>query len=68
MLGEGRRAAILGGYRGAAPVDEAALADVVVGVGHLLGDHARIAELDLNPLIASGGRLVAVDALVLMNP
>jgi acetate---CoA ligase (ADP-forming) len=68
MLAEGRRATVLGGYRGAAAVDEAALADVVVGVGRLLADHATVVELDLNPLIASGGRLVAVDALVLVNP
>jgi acetate---CoA ligase (ADP-forming) len=68
MLAEGRRATVLGGYRGAAAVDEAALADIVVGVGRLLADHATVVELDLNPLIASGGRLVAVDALVLVNP
>jgi acetate---CoA ligase (ADP-forming) len=68
MLAEGRRAALLRGYRGAPPVDEEALVEVLVGVGDLLVDHAGIVELDLNPLIASGGRLVAVDALVLANP
>src|SRR5262249_18608281 len=68
MLAEGRRASVLGGYRGAAAVDEAALAAVVIGVGDLLADHATIVELDLNPLIASGGRLMAVDALVLVDP
>ena len=68
MLAEGRRAALLQGFRGAAAVDEDALAGVLVGVGDLLLDHAAIAELDVNPLIASGGRLVAVDALVLANP
>ena len=68
MLGEGRRAALLRGFRGGAAVDEHALAGVLVGVGDLLLDHAAIAELDVNPLIASGGRLVAVDALVLANP
>jgi acetate---CoA ligase (ADP-forming) len=68
MLTEGRRAAVLAGYRGAAAVDQGVLADVVVGVGNLLADHATIAELDLNPLIASGGRVVAVDVLVLVNP
>jgi acetate---CoA ligase (ADP-forming) len=68
MIVEGRRAALLLGYRGAAAVDEGALADILVGVGDLLMEHAVIAELDLNPLIASGGRLVAVDALVLVNP
>jgi acetate---CoA ligase (ADP-forming) len=68
MLAEGRRAALLRGYRGAPPVDEEALVEVLVGVGDLLVDHAGIVELDLNPLIASGGRLLAVDALVLANP
>jgi acetyltransferase len=68
MLAEGRRAALLRGFRGAAPVSDSALADVVVGVGDLLADHPAIVELDLNPLIASRGRVVAVDALVLVNP
>jgi acyl-CoA synthetase (NDP forming) len=68
MIVEGRRAVLLRGYRGAAAVDEDVLADILVGVGDLLVEHAVIAELDLNPLIASGGRLVAVDALVLVNP
>jgi acetyl-CoA synthetase len=68
MLVEGRRVALLRGFRGAAAVDEGALADVLVGIGNLLADHAAIVELDLNPLIASGGRLVAVDALVLVDP
>jgi acyl-CoA synthetase (NDP forming) len=68
MLAEGRRAALLGGFRGAAPVDQGALAAVLVAVGDLLVEHAEIAELDLNPLIASGGRLVAVDALIVVSP
>jgi acyl-CoA synthetase (NDP forming) len=68
MLAEGRRAALLRGFRGATAVDEATLVEILVGIGHLLADHATIVELDLNPLIASGGRVVAVDALVLVNP
>ena len=68
MLAEGRRATLLRGFRGAAAVDEAALSGVLVGIGDLLADHAVIVELDVNPLIASAGRLVAVDALVLVNP
>ena len=68
MLVEGRRAALLRGFRGAPAVDEDAITAVLVAIGDLLVDHAAIAELDLNPLIASEARLVAVDALILMNP
>jgi acyl-CoA synthetase (NDP forming) len=67
VIAEGRRGTLLRGFRGAAAVDEGPLAGVLVGVGSLLADHATIVELDLNPLIASGGRLVAVDALVLVD-
>jgi acetyltransferase len=67
MLGEGRRAALLRGFRGAAAVDEHALTGALVGVGNLLADHEAVVEVDVNPLIAAAGRLVAVDALVLVN-
>jgi acyl-CoA synthetase (NDP forming) len=68
MLAEGRRAELLRGFRGGPVVDEDALAAVLVAIGDLLVDHATIVELDVNPLIASASRLVAVDALILMNP
>jgi acyl-CoA synthetase (NDP forming) len=67
MLAEGRKGTLLDGYRGAAAVDREALIDVLIAVGDLLVNHGTIMELDLNPLIASGDRLVAVDALVLVN-
>lgn len=50
-----QRAEILRGFRGAAVVDEGALAAVLVAIGDLLVAHPAIAELDLTPLIASGG-------------
>ena len=68
LIAEGRRPALLRGFRGGAAVDQDALAGLLVGVGDLLVDHPAVEELDLNPLIASAGRLVAVDALVLVNP
>jgi acetyl-CoA synthetase len=55
----------LRGFRGAAPVDLDALADIVVRVGMFVADHADVvAELDINPLICAGGRILAVDALI----
>jgi acetyltransferase len=68
MLVEGRRATLLRGFRGSPAVDEDAVAAVLMAIGDLLVDNPVVAELDLNPLIASGSRLVAVDALILVKP
>jgi acyl-CoA synthetase (NDP forming) len=67
MLREGRRAALLGGVRGRPACDEAALVAAVVGVGDLLVEHPEIGELDVNPLIARGVQVIAVDALVIVD-
>ncbi|HEV8308835.1 MAG TPA: acetate--CoA ligase family protein [Methylomirabilota bacterium] len=64
MLREGRAAALLRGFRGAPPCEEAPLAAVLIGIGDLLVDHPEVLELDVNPLIAAGTRVVAVDALI----
>ena len=55
---------LLDGFRGAPPVDLAALADVVVRVGALASAHTEIVELDLNPVIASPTGALVVDARV----
>jgi acetyltransferase len=67
MLGEGRRAALLGGFRGQPACDESALVAALTGVGELLAEHPAIVELDVNPLIARGAQVVAVDALVIVG-
>lgn len=51
---------ILSGFRGKPAVDRTALAKAIVSVGEL-ATKENLAELDLNPVIASGGRIVAVD-------
>ena len=61
-----RGAVLLHGVRGAAGVDLDALAALVVAVGDLLVADPSIAEIDLNPVIASPGGVVAVDALVVL--
>ncbi len=56
---------LLGAFRGEAPVDRAALVDVLVGLGRLAAERPDVASVDINPLIVSGdGTVVAVDALV----
>jgi len=55
---------LLDGFRGGPHADLAALEDVVVRVGWLAANHPEIAELDLNPVVASPDGAVAVDARV----
>ena len=54
----------LGAFRGEPPVDREKLADILVGLGEVACGDTRIASIDVNPLIVSGGVPVAVDALI----
>ncbi len=58
------RGPVLEGYRGSAPASESAIRELVERVSLLVTDHPEIVELDLNPVIATGDRLLAVDAKV----
>lgn len=65
MLGELKAQRVLQGFRGAAPVDVERLAELIARISELAADQReRIAELDVNPLICAGERIVAVDALI----
>lgn len=60
---------LLQGFRDQPPVDLDRLADIVCRVGQFAADHCEhITELDLNPLICSGDRIVGVDALIGLRP
>jgi acyl-CoA synthetase (NDP forming) len=63
-----RAAPLLTGYRGAPPVDTAALEDLLLRLGRLAEDHPEIAELDLNPILAGPAGVVAVDAKLRLAP
>jgi acetate---CoA ligase (ADP-forming) subunit beta len=56
--------ALLGEFRGEPPVDRDALIAVLLGLSAAAESDDRIVSADLNPLIVSGGRPIAVDALV----
>ena len=56
-----RGAAVLGGLRGRAPVDLGSVAALIAAVSELMADNPEIAELDLNPVLASAGGCTAVD-------
>jgi acetyltransferase len=62
MLGELRMAPLLRGARGAAPVDEGALADTVCRFAQLAAEMPGFVELEINPLVAGPDGVVAVDA------
>jgi acetate---CoA ligase (ADP-forming) len=60
-----RGATLLDGFRGSAAVDVPALCDILARFSEFAADHAPlIAEVDVNPLICAGARIVAVDALI----
>jgi acyl-CoA synthetase (NDP forming) len=61
MLRSLRGAAILGGLRGSRPVDLGSVAEIIVRVGDLMAGSPEIAELDLNPVLATEVGCVAVD-------
>ncbi len=65
LLARLKGARLLDGFRGMPAVDRAALGAIVSDVSRLLCDHREVlAELDINPLICTGKRIVAVDALI----
>ncbi|MDI6798089.1 MAG: acetate--CoA ligase family protein, partial [Desulfatibacillaceae bacterium] len=53
---------LLNGFRGLLPVDRKALASTLVALSQLGMQFEEIAEIDINPLIAAPGGLMAVDA------
>jgi acyl-CoA synthetase (NDP forming)/RimJ/RimL family protein N-acetyltransferase len=61
-------APLLFGHRGTSPVDTAALADVLLRVSRLASDLPEVAELDLNPVIATAAGARAVDARIRVTP
>ncbi len=67
MLGEGARPRLLAGPRGLRPVDPARLVTLIEALAGLVAAEPRIREIDVNPVIAAGADLVAVDALVLVG-
>ena len=58
----------LQGVRGLPPVDMAALETLMVNFSRLVVDQPWIKEIDINPLLASGDRLLALDARVVLHP
>lgn len=68
MVARTRVARRLAGYRDRAPVDADALHDVLIAVSRMLADLPHLAELDINPLWADAGGVLALDARIRVAP
>lgn len=58
----------LQGIRGRPPVDMAGLERLMVRFSQIVAENPRIKEIDINPLLASHERLLALDARVVLYP
>lgn len=63
-----RAAALLGGVRGKPAVDVRAAAQVVAAVTRVAAAHPEIAEMEINPLLATPAGAIGLDARVLLHP
>ncbi|MCB1880547.1 MAG: acetate--CoA ligase family protein [Gammaproteobacteria bacterium] len=67
MLDEIKAKAILGGVRGAPPVDRKALVDLMLRISQVCLAHPEIAELDLNPILGYADGYALVDARMILG-
>jgi len=58
---------ILDDVRGLEAVDLDTMADILINMGRIGLENEKIREIDINPLIISGSKPVAVDALVVLE-
>ncbi|WP_432836396.1 GNAT family N-acetyltransferase [Dactylosporangium sp. CA-092794] len=63
-----RAAPLLTGYRGAAPVDLDALADLLLRVGRLVDEQPSLSSLTLNPILARPSGLAVLHATAKLAP
>ena len=67
MMQEIKAHKILDAVRGLEAVDRELLADMLIKVGQIGIENENIKEIDINPVIISRGKPVAVDALVVLG-
>lgn len=67
-LGKLKGAALLRGLRAAPAVDVAAVAEVAARLGALIRTEPRIAEIEINPLVAYARGVLALDVLLEVGP
>ena len=67
MMREIKASKILNKMRGMPKVDRRTLARALIGVGRAAVDNPEIAEIDINPLIVTGSKPLAVDGLIVLR-
>ena len=67
MMREIKAHKILDAVRGMAPADKDMLAEILITIGQIGIENEAIKEIDINPVIISDGKPVAVDALVVLE-
>ena len=67
MMQEIKGHKILEAIRGMEAADLDMLAQILINVGQIGMEHENVKEIDINPVIISGSRPVAVDALVVLE-
>jgi acetyltransferase len=68
LIDETMIAVALRGVRGRRAVDLDVLTALLVRFSELVAEQPRIAEIDINPLLASPERVIALDARVVLHP
>ncbi|QDV64697.1 bifunctional acetate--CoA ligase family protein/GNAT family N-acetyltransferase [Crateriforma conspicua] len=58
---------MLDAYRGRPPIDMDALQDALIRISHMVAQHPEVIELDINPLVVTPTRTIALDATVLVD-
>jgi len=67
MMGEIKAHKILDAIRGMDAVDREILSEMLINVGKIGMENDTIKEIDINPVIISGSRPIAVDALIVLE-
>ena len=67
MMSEIKAHKILDAVRGMPEADRDLLADILINVGRIGLENDAVKEIDINPLILSGSKPVAVDALLVLE-
>jgi acetyltransferase len=68
LIARTRVSRLLAGWRDVPPADVEAVVGVLTTLSQLLADEPRIAELDINPLLADAQGVIALDARVRVSP